>query len=146
MSTDIFFFGPTVKTLKVDEDKNTERKTYHYFFTRAIPEMLGGIAPWLAKVGHAAELIFLFGGIVFNVNLTTEESLLGDRIIECWSNFAKTGVYRIQYQSNGYNSVTGFIPGWLDISLDKVKCEIISAFRCCAYISQEFYYRGSSSM
>ncbi|KAJ8310831.1 LOW QUALITY PROTEIN: hypothetical protein KUTeg_012696 [Tegillarca granosa] len=91
MGTDLFFIGPTVKTLKVHEDKNTERKTYHYFFSRAIPLMLGGIAPWFTKAGHATELAFLFGGSVFNLNLTTEESLLGDRMIEYWSNFAKTG-------------------------------------------------------
>ncbi|KAJ8310834.1 hypothetical protein KUTeg_012699 [Tegillarca granosa] len=70
MSTDLYFIGPTVKTLKIHEDKNTERKTYHYFFSRAIPEIFGMVSPpWFTKASHGTELAFIFGGSAFNNDL-----------------------------------------------------------------------------
>ncbi|KAJ8310837.1 hypothetical protein KUTeg_012702 [Tegillarca granosa] len=66
MNTDLYFIGPTVKTLKVHENKNTGGKTYQYFFTKTVPGLLSAPVSWFTKAPHGTELAFLFGGSAFN--------------------------------------------------------------------------------
>lgn len=95
MYTDMLFIAPSFATLNARSKTNSVSKTYQYIFTQTSPLPLGAPRPsWFRGVGHADEIVFLFGmeNLHFmNISYTADQYDLSLKMKEFWTNFAKKG-------------------------------------------------------
>ena len=91
--TDFLFLAPTVNMLN-HHASVPGRSTYQYLFSHTPKwELIQQKPRWLKGPNHASELTFVFGldWYPHDVNISTEERNLSNRMIDYWTNFAKTG-------------------------------------------------------
>ena len=88
---------PTIKSL--NHHARSSRSTFQYLFShRPRWEVIGDRPPWLVGANHASELPFVFGLRTFyppSIPKTPEEEALSERMMEYWTNFARSGLVYI---------------------------------------------------
>ncbi|XP_051025149.1 acylcarnitine hydrolase-like isoform X5 [Acomys russatus] len=85
-----FMFG--IPALQVAHFQRSHAPVYFYEFQHQ-PSFLKDVRPHHVKADHADEIPFVFGSLLFgmNVNFTEEEKLLNRRMMKYWANFARHG-------------------------------------------------------
>ncbi|KAK3104039.1 hypothetical protein FSP39_023924 [Pinctada imbricata] len=111
--TDIIFLASTDLLLSYHATKASSivtKKTYQYYFTH-VPawELIQAPRPkWLTGPNHASELTFVFGMDWYpsDITISKQERDLSNRMIDYWTNFAKTG----DPNSNSSTGLTNWEP------------------------------------
>ena len=85
-----WLFSAPMKII-TDLHTNSPRSTYQYLFSKSSAHRIVPLPSWFHGASHSDQLFTVFGMEAFNINASTAEIGLSNKVQRYWTNFAKTG-------------------------------------------------------
>ena len=85
-----WLFSAPMKII-TDLHANSKRSTYQYLFSKSSAHRIVSLPSWFHGASHSDQLFTVFGMAAFNINGSSAEISLSNKVQRYWTNFAKTG-------------------------------------------------------